>query len=86
MRDEVLGDELSAIDKVSALAALADAQIKTARAIGLRDPHKARLGTALETLSELTEFIKAKHADKLADLVAILLPFGEHINKKWGTG
>ena len=84
IRKEVLSDGLTSIEKVSAIATLADAQIKTAKALGMRDPKKARLGIALETLNELTEFIKRKHNGKLIDLVPILLPFGEQINKKWG--
>lgn len=81
---EVLGAELSALEKVQALATLSDAKIKTVKAAGMQDPAKAKLGIALETLSELSEFIKLKHADQLAELVPILLPFGEYINKKWG--
>ena len=81
---EIMGDGLGALEKVSALATLSDAKIKTVKAAGMQDPDKARLGIALETLSALVEFIKLKHADKLADLVPILMPFGEDINKKWG--
>lgn len=77
-------DKLSALEKVQALATLADAKIKLVKAAGMQDPSKAKLGIALETLSEITEFIKLHHADKLAELVPVLLPFGEYINKKWG--
>lgn len=81
---EIMDSELSALEKVQALATLSDAKIKTVKAAGMQDPAKAKLGIALETLSELTEFIKLKHINQLAELVPILLPFGEHINKKWG--
>jgi hypothetical protein len=81
---EVMSSDLSALEKVQALATLSDAKIKTVKAAGMQDPAKAKLGIALETLSELTEFIKLKHGNQLAELVPILLPFGEHINKKWG--
>lgn len=82
---EVLSSQLSALEKVQALATLSDAKIKTVKAAGMQDPAKAKLGIALETLSELTEFIKSKHHDKLTELVPVLLPFGECINKKWGS-
>lgn len=83
--EEVLkSNDLTALEKVQALATLGDAKIKLVKAAGMQDPLKAKLGIALETLSELTEFIKLKHPDKLTELVPVLMPFGEEINKKWG--
>lgn len=83
---EIMNDEgIGALEKVQALASLSDSKIKTVKAAGMQDIGKAKLGVAFNTLSELTEFIKNKHPEKLNDLIPILMPFGEYLSAKNGN-
>lgn len=72
------------LDKVKALASLADAFHKTITAAGRVSPKLSELGIAMDVLKRLAEFTREHHPKQVEALLVVLEPFGSHLSEVYG--
>lgn len=70
--------------KVEMLASLADAFNKTVSASKRVLPETSELGTAMEVVQKLAEFVRARFPKHVHAFAEILEPFGEELAKTYG--
>ncbi|WP_421793546.1 DUF1804 family protein [Hydrocarboniphaga effusa] len=77
-------DKLKAVDKVEAMARLADAYQKVVKASGAVDPAVAKLGWAMDVMRLLAQFCAEKFPQHQSALMELLEPFGERLSVEYG--
>jgi len=85
LMEQITGNaELSAADKVSMLASLADSFNKTVAASRRVLPETNELAVALQVVSRLADFVRARFPQYGPAFVDILEPFGDELAKVYG--
>ncbi|UOP00544.1 DUF1804 family protein [Kingella potus] len=74
---------LSAVERVDALATLADALVKTVAANKRLMPETSELATALKVLEMLYAFVREKHPAHLPAFAEIIEPFGAQLEREF---
>lgn len=69
------------IEVAEALSRLADAYVKTVRAMTHSNPKLSKLSIAYEVMEELTGFIRENYPDRLAEWVDMLEPFSRQLSE-----
>lgn len=83
--EQVQSGDLSAHERVSLLASLADSYNKAISANKKMLPETSKLANALETIELLAEHIKETKPELLSVFLEVLEPFGEKIQKQFGN-
>lgn len=81
---ELEGAEISAADKVSMLASLADAYNKTINASKRVLPETNELAVAMGVVQRLASFIKDRFPEHIAAFADVLGPFGDELATAYG--
>jgi hypothetical protein len=76
--------DVPAMDKAEALSRLADAYMKTMRAIAANNPKLNKLAIAMETVQQLIKFIRDTHPQHIGAFVDMLDDFGRHLTEVFG--
>ncbi len=83
--DEIRDGELSAKDKATILASLADSYNKTVAACRRVMPETNELAVALEVLGLFGDYVRQYYPNQAAVLLEILEPFGHELSKHYGA-
>jgi len=76
--------DMSALDKVKALASLSDSLNKLMAAFARMMPETDKLAVATDVVKRLAEFTRTKYPKHAAALIEVLEPFSEELVKAYG--
>ena len=79
--------QVTAIQRVNAMAKLSDAYAKFTKAAGGSDQKIATMAVALKVLEEQSKFVREHYSDdpeKMAFFIEMLEPFGQQLNEVFG--